>query len=152
MSSKDDIQSIANELKTMLLNTKKKMKEKDESLKKVKSVHEITKKEYQTLFNEHTKMKKKKLQQYKEHLKLQQIQKKRKERDDFGKKKRELELKKKEEVSVLDEIKKLKEMDLINYITNKRKKNEPEESEIENEEEVKQKKKKKQSVIDLLNS
>ena len=36
------------------------MKEKDESLKKVKSVHEMTKKEYQTLFNEHTKMKKNK--------------------------------------------------------------------------------------------
>ena len=42
----------------MNLNTKKKMKEKDKSFKKVKSVHEMTKKEYQTLFNEHTKMKK----------------------------------------------------------------------------------------------
>ena len=58
MSSKDNIRSIANEFKIMLLNTKKKMKEKDESLKKVKSVHEMTKKEYQTLFNEHTNMKK----------------------------------------------------------------------------------------------
>ena len=36
MSSKDYIRSIANELKTMLLNTKKKMKEKDDSLKKSK--------------------------------------------------------------------------------------------------------------------
>ena len=53
---------------------------------------------YQTLFNEHTKMKKK-LQPYEEHFKSQQIQKKRKERDDFEKEKRELELKKKEEVS-----------------------------------------------------
>ena len=152
MSSKGDIRSIANELKTMLLNTKKRMKEKDESLKKVKSVHEVTKKEYQTLLNEHTKIKKK-LQQHEEYFKSQQIQKKRKERDDFEKEKRELELKKKEEVSVLDEIKKLKKMDLINNITNKRKEKEPEESESENEEEVKQKKKKKkkQNVIDLLN-
>ena len=77
MSSKYDIRSIANELKTMLLNAKEKMKEKDESLKKVKSVHEMTKKEYQTLFNEHTKMKKK-LQQYEEYFKSQQIQKKKK--------------------------------------------------------------------------
>ena len=34
MSSKGDIRSIANELKTMLLNTKKKMKEKETHLKK----------------------------------------------------------------------------------------------------------------------
>ena len=44
MSSKGDIRSIANEFKTMFLNTKKKMKEKDNSLKKVRSVHEMTKK------------------------------------------------------------------------------------------------------------
>ena len=44
MSSKDDNRSIANEFKTMFLNTKKKMKEKDNSLKKVRSVHEMTKK------------------------------------------------------------------------------------------------------------
>ena len=87
MSSKDDIRSIANELKTMLLNTKKKMKEKDESLKKVKSIHEMTKKEYQTLFNEHTKMKKK-LQHYEEYFKSQQIQKKER-REMTSKKKRE---------------------------------------------------------------
>ena len=68
MSSKDDIRSIANELKAMLLNTRKKMEEKDESLKKVKSVHQMTKKEYQTLFNEYTKMKNK-LQQYEEYFK-----------------------------------------------------------------------------------
>ena len=91
MSSKDDIRSIANELKTMLLNTKKKMKEKDESLKKVKSVHEMTKKEYQTLFNEHTKMKKK-LQQYEQYFKSQQIQKKKKKKE-----RRKMTLKKKKE-------------------------------------------------------
>ena len=68
MSSKDDIRSIANEIKTMLLNTRKKMEEKDESLKKVKSVHQMTKKEYQTLFNEYTKMKNKP-QQYEEYFK-----------------------------------------------------------------------------------
>ena len=87
MSSKDDIRSIANELKTMLLNIKKKMKEKDESLKKVKSIHEMTKKEYQTLFDEHAKMKKRQ-QQYEKYFKLQQIQKQ---------ERREMTLKKKRE-------------------------------------------------------
>ena len=80
--------SITNELKTLLLNAKKQIKTKDESLKKVKHVHELTKKEYQTLYNEHIKIKKK-LQQYEEYLKSQEIQKKRKERDEFEKERRD---------------------------------------------------------------
>ena len=52
----ESIPSITKELKTMLLNAKKEIKTKDDSLKKVKHVHELTKKEYPTLYNEHIKI------------------------------------------------------------------------------------------------
>ena len=63
---------------------------KNDTLKKTKNVHEMTKKEYQKLYNEHAVLKKK-LQQYEEYFRSQQIQKKRKEREDFEKEKREVE-------------------------------------------------------------
>ena len=52
----ESIQSITKELKTMLLNAKKVINTKDDSHKKVKHVHELTKKEYQTLYNENIKI------------------------------------------------------------------------------------------------
>ena len=52
----DSIQSITKELKAMLLDAKKEIKTKDDLHKKVKHVHELTKKEYQTLYNEHIKI------------------------------------------------------------------------------------------------
>ena len=52
----ESIQSITKELKTMLLNAKKEINTKDDSHKKVKHVHELTKKEYETLYNEHMKI------------------------------------------------------------------------------------------------
>ena len=90
----------------MLLSAKKELKMKEELLKKTKNTHEMTKKEYQTLYNEHVKLKKK-LQQYEEYYKSQQIEKRRKERNDIEKEKKELERRKKEEFSMLDKIKKL---------------------------------------------
>ena len=96
--------------------------QKKESLKKTKDIHEMTKKEYQTLYNEHMKLKKK-LQRYEEYYKSQQIERRGKERNDIEKEKKELERRKKEEFSMLDEIKKLKKMDLLNYLSKKREKN-----------------------------
>ena len=107
MNAKESIQSITKELKTLLVKAKKEIKVKDESLKKIRNIHEMTKKEYQKLYNEHINLKKK-LQQYEEYYKSQQIEKKRKEREDLEKEKKELERRKKEDFSMLDEIKKLK--------------------------------------------
>ena len=59
MNNKDSIQNITKELKTLLVKTKKELKTKDEAFKKKKTVHELTKKEYQTLLNDHAKLKKK---------------------------------------------------------------------------------------------
>ena len=83
-NAKETIQSITKELKTLLINAKKELKVKEDSLKKTKNIHEMTKKEYQKLYNEHVTLKKK-LQQYEEYYRSQQIQKRRKERDDFEK-------------------------------------------------------------------
>ena len=54
---------------------KKELNIKNYALKKTKNVHEMRKKEYQNLYNEHTVLKKK-LQQYEEYYRSQQIQKK----------------------------------------------------------------------------
>ena len=46
-TSKEKIQSITKDLKTLLLKAKNELKVKNETLKKTKNVHEMTKKEYQ---------------------------------------------------------------------------------------------------------
>ena len=79
MNAKESIQGITKELKTLILNAKKELKIKEVSLKKSKSIHEMTKKEYQTLYNEPLNLKKK-LQQYEEYYKSQQIERRRERR------------------------------------------------------------------------
>ena len=81
-SSKEIIQSITKELKTLLINAKKELQMKNDTLKKTKNVHEMTKKEYQKLYNEHAVLKKK-LQQYEEYFRSQQIQKKKERKGGF---------------------------------------------------------------------
>ena len=75
MNKKDSIQSITNDLRTILLKAKKEIKQKNDELKNAKNVHQLTKKEYQALYNEHAQLKKK-LAQYEEYFKSTQIQKK----------------------------------------------------------------------------
>ena len=73
MNKKDSIQSITNDLRTILLKAKKEIKQKNDELKNIKNVHQLTKKEYQALYNEHAQLKKK-LAQCEEYLKSTQIQ------------------------------------------------------------------------------
>ena len=58
MNKKDSIQSITNDLRTILLKAKKEIKQKNDKLKNTKNVHQLTKKEYQALYNEHAQLKK----------------------------------------------------------------------------------------------
>ena len=74
MNKKDNIQSLTNDLKAILLKAKKEIKQKTDELKNTKNVHQLTKKEYQTLYNEHAQLKKK-LAQCEEYFKATQIQK-----------------------------------------------------------------------------
>ena len=54
----ESIQSFTKEQKALLVRTKKELQNKDESLKKTRNIHEMTKKEYQKLYNEHVNLKK----------------------------------------------------------------------------------------------
>ena len=122
--SKESVENLTRELKNILLKTKKELKNKDDFIKKAKTVQDLTKREYQNLYEENSKLKKK-IQQYKTYLKTQQIEKRRREKNEFEKQKKELQRKKKEQdedISVLSKLKKLKRMDFLNYIASKKKK------------------------------
>ena len=85
------LESKSGELKNLLLKTKKELKNKNDALKQAKNIQDLTKKEYQTLLNENSKLKKKKFEKYESYYKSQQIEKRRKERNDIEKQKKELE-------------------------------------------------------------
>ena len=76
MNKKEDIDSITNELKNVLLKAKKEIKQLKDEQKKI-SVDSLTKKEYQTLYDENAQLKKK-ITQYEQYVKSQNIQKKEK--------------------------------------------------------------------------
>ena len=94
--SKLSVENLTKELKDVLLKTKKELKNRDDTIKKTKTIQDLTKKEYQTLFDENVKLKKK-IQQYETYYKTQQLEKKRREKNDFEKQKKELQRRKKEQ-------------------------------------------------------
>ena len=108
--SKESIESLTKDLKQVLITTKKELQNKDDFLKKHRTVHDLTKKEYQKLYEENTKLKKQ-LQQYEVYMKTQQIEKRRKEKNEFERQKKELQCRKnvqENDMSMLNELKKLK--------------------------------------------
>ena len=108
--SKESIESLTKDLKQVLITTKKELQNKDDFLKKHRTVHDLTKKEYQKLYEENTKFKKQ-LQQYEVYMKTQQIEKRRKEKNEFERQKKELQCRKnvqENDMSMLNELKKLK--------------------------------------------
>ena len=136
--SKESVENLTRELKDILLKTKKELKNKDDFIKKAKTIQDLTKREYQNLYEENSKLKKK-IQQCETYIKTQQIEKRRREKNEFEKQKKELQRKKKEQdedISVLSKLKKLKRMDLLNYIANKRKEKNEDEDENESDEET----------------
>ena len=107
--SRESIQNLTKDLKDILFNTKKELKNKDDCIKKHKTVHDLTKKEYQKLYEENTKLKKQ-IQQYEVYMKTQQIEKGRKGKNEFERQKKELQRRKNEQendISMLNELKKL---------------------------------------------
>ena len=108
--SKESFESLTKDLKQVLIRTKKELQNKEYSLKKHRTVHNLTKKEYQKLYEENNKLKKQ-LQQYEVYMKTQQIEKRRKEKNEFERQKKELQRrknKKENDMSMLNELKKLK--------------------------------------------
>ena len=61
--SKESIQNLTRELKDILLKTKKELKNKDDFIEKAKTIQDLTKREYQKLYEKNYKLKKK-IQQY----------------------------------------------------------------------------------------
>ena len=104
------VESLTKGLKHILLKTKQELKNKDDYIKKQKTVQDLTKKEYQKLYEEYTSVKKQ-LQQYDAYMKTQRLEKRRKEKNELEKQKMEFEPRKNEqenEISMLNEFKKLK--------------------------------------------
>ena len=85
--SRESIENLTKDLKDILIKTKKELKNKDDFIKKHNTVHDLTKKEYQKLYKENTKLKKK-VQQYEVYMKTQQIEKRRKEKNEFERQKK----------------------------------------------------------------
>ena len=157
----NSVESQTKDLKYILLKTKQELKNKDDYIKKQKTVQDLIKKEYQKLYEEYTSVKKQ-LQQYDAYMKTQRLEKRRKEKNELAKQKMEFERRKNEqenEISMLNEFKKLKKLNVLNEIKNKNKKHnrkydeseEEEEEEEEDEAPKKRKKRKKTSVLDLIN-
>ena len=83
--SKESVENLTRELKDILLKTKKELKNKDDFIKKAKTIQELTKREYQNLYEENSKLKKK-IQQYETYMKTQQILKNKKKSSKVRKK------------------------------------------------------------------
>ena len=83
--SKESVENLTRELKDILLKTKKELKNKDDFIKKAKTIQDLTKREYQNLYEENSKLKKK-IQQYETYMKTQQILKNKKKSSKVRKK------------------------------------------------------------------
>ena len=85
--SRESIVNLTKDLKDILSKTKKELKTKDDVIKKHNTVHDLTKKEYPKLYEENTKLKKQ-VQQYEVYMKTQQIEKRRKQKNEFERQKK----------------------------------------------------------------
>ena len=144
MNQEESVAAVTNELKNILLKTQKEMKARDERFKKYKNVHEVTKKEYQNLCSQNLELKKK-LEKYENYFRNQQKEKTKKDQELLEKQQRKLETyrkregKKKKETNILEEISKLKELDLWKILSQKKKNKESSDENEEDEDEKEEK-------------
>ena len=114
-------------------------------------MQDLTKKEYQKLYEEYTSVKKQ-LQQYDAYMKTQGLEKRRKEKNELEKQKIEFKCRKNKqqnEISMLNEFKKLKKLNMLNEIKNKNKKHNRKYDESEEEEEEEEEEEPPKKKIDL---
>ena len=57
--SKESVENLTRELKDILLKTKKELKNKEDVIKKTRTIQDLTKREYQNLYEENSKLNKK---------------------------------------------------------------------------------------------
>ena len=106
--SRDSVENLTKDLKDILLKTKQELKSKDAYIKKQNTIHDLTKKEYQKLYEDFNNLKKK-VNEYESYAKAQRIEKRRKEQNDNGKQKIK-EIRDVNNLALLNEIKKLKRL------------------------------------------
>ena len=164
MNKSDDIDSLTKELTNFLLKAKGEISRLKSKSKQDNDFRNAVKLKFKEINDENQKLKQR-LSEYENYHKASAIQKNRnaraatrlREDQELGKKKKE----KQQELAILDEIKKLKKLDvesLLGTSSNQRKQKESEserESDSESEKEKKSKKKRrksKKSVLDLINS
>ena len=82
--SLDSVKTLTKDLKDILLKTKQELKNKDDYIKKQNTIHDLTKKEYQKLYDEYSDLKKK-MNQYESYVRMQRIERKKKEQNDIEK-------------------------------------------------------------------
>ena len=89
MNNEPSLRSITAEFQNILLKTQKDLKARDERFKKHKNAHEMTKREYQTLYRENLELTKK-LEQYENYYRNQQKQKTKRNQDLLQQQQKEL--------------------------------------------------------------
>ena len=97
--SKKSVENLTRELKDILFKTKRELKNKDDFIKKAKTIQDLTKREYQNLYEENSKLKKK-IQQYETYMKTQQIEKRRREKNEVEKQKESSNVRKKNKTRI----------------------------------------------------
>ena len=155
MNKKEDsIESLTKDLTSLLLKAKSEINRLKTENKKAGDFKQATRTEYRKLYEENQKLRQK-VKDYEQYFKSQNIQKKRNERAARAKENLEISKKRKrqmEELSILDEIKKLKKLDLEGLLGGSKRKAESESekesgSESEKEKKVSKKKKKNKKIV-----
>ena len=85
--SRDSVESLTKDLKDILVKTKKELQNKDAYIKKQSTINDLTRKEYQKLYEDYSDLKKK-MSQYESYARTQRIEKRRKEQNDNEKQKK----------------------------------------------------------------
>ena len=103
--SRDSVENLTKDLKDILIKTKQELRNKDVYIKKQNTINDLTKKEYQKLYEDYNNLKKK-INEYESYARTQRIEKRRKEQNDNEKQKKAQELRSVNDLALLNEIKK----------------------------------------------
>ena len=117
----DSVESLTKDLKDILVKTKKELQNKDAYIKKQSTINDLTRKEYQKLYEYYSDLEKK-MSQYESYARTQRIEMRRKELNDNEKQKKTQELRQVNDLALLNEIKKLKKLNMMNDLQHKTKK------------------------------
>ena len=85
--SHDSVENLTRDLKDILIKTKHELKTKNDYIKKQNTINNLTRKEYQKLYENYNNLKKK-MNEYESYARTQRIERRRKEQNDNEKQKK----------------------------------------------------------------